>query len=131
MEHQRNGSKGRDLRTVIADLNPILRGWGAYFRTGNAARSFNQIDTYVYERLKALHLARQTRRSPAHRGQGVDMDARLLRQPRTPSPARHRQVSGGHPVPLAREPSRKPCAGKPHARFPRGSYGNSSTRRGK
>jgi RNA-directed DNA polymerase len=22
---------------VIADLNPLLRGWGNYFRTGNAA----------------------------------------------------------------------------------------------
>src|SRR5262249_10506384 len=60
-----------------------------------------------------------------------EVDARLLPQPRTPSSARHREVSGGHPVPLARGPSRKPCAGNPHARFPRGSYGNSSTRRGK
>src|SRR3954470_24612829 len=59
------------------------------------------------------------------------MDAQVLLEPRTPSSARHHQVSGGHPVPLAREPSRKPCAGNPHARFPRGSYGNSSTRRGK
>jgi hypothetical protein len=41
-----------DLRVVIKDLNPILRGWGAYFATGNAARSY-QIDSYVYERLSA------------------------------------------------------------------------------
>ena len=26
-----------DLRAVIAELNPVLRGWGQYFRTGNAA----------------------------------------------------------------------------------------------
>ena len=26
-----------DLRRVIADLNPVLRGWAQYFRTGNAA----------------------------------------------------------------------------------------------
>ena len=26
-----------DLRIVIAELNPVLRGWGTYFRTGNAA----------------------------------------------------------------------------------------------
>ncbi|MGW2375903.1 group II intron maturase-specific domain-containing protein, partial [Kitasatospora sp. NPDC001683] len=26
---------GWDIREVIAELNPILRGWGAYFRTGN------------------------------------------------------------------------------------------------
>ena len=54
-----------DLRTVIADLNPILRGWGAYFRTGNAARSFNQIDSFVYERLKALRVKRAGRQLTA------------------------------------------------------------------
>jgi group II intron reverse transcriptase/maturase len=47
-----------DLREVIKDLNPILRGWGAYFATGNAARSFNQIDSFVYERLRGLRLRR-------------------------------------------------------------------------
>jgi len=50
-----------DLREVIEDLNPILRGWGAYFGTGNAARSFNQIDTYVHERLRDLHVKRAGR----------------------------------------------------------------------
>jgi len=50
-----------DLRAVIRDLNPILRGWGAYFRTGNAARSFNQIDTYVHERLRGLRVKRAGR----------------------------------------------------------------------
>ncbi len=46
---------------VIKDLNPILRGWGAYFATGNAARSFNQIDSYVYERLRGLRIKRVSR----------------------------------------------------------------------
>jgi RNA-directed DNA polymerase len=43
-----------DLRRVVADLNPVLRGWGQYFRTGNAAVKFIQIDTYVEERLRGL-----------------------------------------------------------------------------
>ncbi len=43
-----------DLRTIIADLNPVLRGWGQYFRTGNAATKFTQVDTYVEERLRGL-----------------------------------------------------------------------------
>jgi group II intron reverse transcriptase/maturase len=51
-----------DLRKVIADLNPILRGWGAYFASGNAARSFNQIDSYVYERLRGLRIKRAGQR---------------------------------------------------------------------
>ena len=29
----------KDIREVIADLNPVLRGWCNYFRTGNASIS--------------------------------------------------------------------------------------------
>jgi RNA-directed DNA polymerase len=47
-----------DLRLVIADLNRVLRGWGQYFRTGNAATKFIQVDTYVEERLCGLLLKR-------------------------------------------------------------------------
>lgn len=50
-----------DLREVIADLTPVLRGWGNYFRTGNAAKRFIQLDTYVWERLRRLRLARKGR----------------------------------------------------------------------
>jgi len=42
---------GKDVKQIIATLNPVLRGWGNYFRTGNAERKFNQLDTYVYQRL--------------------------------------------------------------------------------
>jgi RNA-directed DNA polymerase len=48
------GRAGQDIREVIADLNPVLRGWGNYFRTGNAAKKFNQIDRYVVWRLGGL-----------------------------------------------------------------------------
>lgn len=60
-EKTQRGRCHADLREVIDDLNPTLRGWGNYFRTGNAARSFNQIDTYVYERLRGLHVKRAGR----------------------------------------------------------------------
>ncbi len=42
---------GKDVKQIIATLNPVLRGWGNYFRTGNADRKFNQLDSYVYTRL--------------------------------------------------------------------------------
>jgi len=48
----------KDVRLVIARLNPVLRGWGNYFRTGNASLKFNQIDHYVRQRL-GLFLARR------------------------------------------------------------------------
>lgn len=50
-----------DIRDVIADLNPLLRGWGNYFRTGNAAKCFNQLDGYVWRRLKSLRVKRKGR----------------------------------------------------------------------
>jgi hypothetical protein len=47
-----------DLRAVIADLNPVLRGWSQYFRTGNAANHFTDLDQYVERRLRGLRLKR-------------------------------------------------------------------------
>ena len=41
----------KDARVLIGRLNPVLRGWGNYFRTGNAARKFIQVDSYVWMRL--------------------------------------------------------------------------------
>jgi RNA-directed DNA polymerase len=52
---------GADIRDVIADLNPILRGWGNYFRTGNAATKFRQIDCYVMGRLRGLLIKKRGR----------------------------------------------------------------------
>tara|TARA_B100000378_G_C18039626_1_gene410141 strand:- start:128 stop:1486 length:1359 start_codon:yes stop_codon:yes gene_type:complete len=51
----------KDIRVIIAHLNPILRGWGNYFRTGNAAKKFNQLDTYVWARLRRFMVTRKGR----------------------------------------------------------------------
>lgn len=53
---------GTDIRIVISDLNPVLRGWGNYFRTGNASDKFISIDYYVEGRLRGLLLKRYGRR---------------------------------------------------------------------
>jgi RNA-directed DNA polymerase len=52
---------GADIRDVIADINPVLRGWGNYFRTGNAARKFTQADDYVVHRLRSLMVKKRGR----------------------------------------------------------------------
>ena len=44
----------RELDHVVADLTPVLRGWGAYFRYGNSNRKFAAIDSYVHERMSKL-----------------------------------------------------------------------------
>ena len=55
----------QDIREVIRDLNPVLRGWGNYFRTGNASIKFQQVDRYVNNRLVRLMYARRgTKRRP-------------------------------------------------------------------
>lgn len=52
---------GMDIRDIIVLLNPILRGWGNYFRTGNAAQKFRQIDDYVVRRLRKQLIRRRGR----------------------------------------------------------------------
>jgi RNA-directed DNA polymerase len=44
----------KDIRQVVDVLNPRLRGWGNYFRTGNASAKFQQVDRYVNQRLVRL-----------------------------------------------------------------------------
>ncbi len=55
----RNGVK--DVRVLIDDINPVLRGWGNYFRTGNAAMKFNELDGYVWRRLRRFMCRRKGR----------------------------------------------------------------------
>jgi RNA-directed DNA polymerase len=51
----------KDIREVIAVLNPVLRGWGNYYRTGNAGIKFVQLDRHVAWRLKRVMIKRQGR----------------------------------------------------------------------
>lgn len=51
----------RDIRVLIEELNPLLRGWGNYFRTGNAADKFTQVDRYVVWRLRGLLVKKRGR----------------------------------------------------------------------
>jgi group II intron reverse transcriptase/maturase len=54
---------GQDVKQIIAELNPVLRGWGNYFRTGNADREFNKLDGFVYRRLRRWQLRRGGQRA--------------------------------------------------------------------
>ena len=42
---------GYPVDWVVVRLNRVLRGWGGYFRHGNSAQKFAQIDSYVHQRL--------------------------------------------------------------------------------
>jgi RNA-directed DNA polymerase len=53
-DHTDRRFASRDLRDVVAGLNPVLRGWGAYFRYGNSNRKFAAVDSYVHFRMSKL-----------------------------------------------------------------------------
>jgi RNA-directed DNA polymerase len=50
-----------DIRVLIAELTPILRGWGNYFRTGNSASKFRAIDSYIVRRLRSVLIKKRGR----------------------------------------------------------------------
>jgi RNA-directed DNA polymerase len=50
------------IEPMVAEVSHVVRGWGAYFRVGNSARKFHDVDTYVYIRLGRF-LVKKMRRS--------------------------------------------------------------------
>ena len=59
---------GKDVKQIVAELTPVLRGWGNYFRTGNADREFNKMDYFVVKSLRRWQYRRggqrPTKRAP-------------------------------------------------------------------
>jgi len=64
----------QDVRSVIAELNPVLRGWGQYFQSGNAADCFTDVDAYVVKRLKSLRVKRHGRNLQAGQAERWDRE---------------------------------------------------------
>lgn len=66
---RRDRDRVKDVRVLIDELNPIVRGWGNYFRTGNAADRFIQIDRFVADRLRRFMIRRKGRNLRAGSGE--------------------------------------------------------------
>lgn len=58
-------SRGDSLTRIVADLNPMLRGWFGYFQHAHR-HTFPRVDQFVRRRLRAI-LRKQRKRTP---GQG-------------------------------------------------------------
>jgi group II intron reverse transcriptase/maturase len=58
---------GQKVEQIIAKLTPVLRGWGNYFRTGNADREFNKMDGFVVKRLRRWQYRRGGQRPTKRR----------------------------------------------------------------
>ena len=70
----RSRDGARDVKEIIRTLNPILRGWGEYFRTGNADRKFNQLDYHVWRRLHRFMVKRKGRHLHARQADAWSLD---------------------------------------------------------
>ena len=57
------GNPARNAGELIARLNPVLRGWGNYFKTGNSDAKFNQLDSYVWRRVTRWQFRRGGQRT--------------------------------------------------------------------
>lgn len=105
----------KDVRAVIARLNPVLRGWGNYFCTGNATACFNSLDTHLHRRLRSLMCKRYGRKLRAGQAKAW-----------TPNwfwdHGLHRFLGTVRYPKLCKLPVKtpvKPYAGNPHVRFER------------
>jgi group II intron reverse transcriptase/maturase len=55
------GARGRSLTTVITGLNPILRGWMAYFKLTETKKMLEELDGWIRHKLRCI-LWRQWKR---------------------------------------------------------------------
>lgn len=49
---QLKGCRGRNLRLAIKDLNPLLRGWGNYFKLNSARMPVEELDSWIRRKLR-------------------------------------------------------------------------------
>ena len=120
----------KDIREVIAEINPVLRGWGNYFRTGNALAKFHAVDRHVHQRLLRL----LERRGGQRKWKPGGRPFRASQWPHQRFVNDHglHQLLGTIRYPGVRTPHEKtivkPYAGNPHVRFERGSQKTEQTR---
>lgn len=55
--------RGAPQTALITALNPVIRGWTNYYRTGVAKRTFNKLDKLMYWKLMGWTAHRHSRRS--------------------------------------------------------------------
>jgi RNA-directed DNA polymerase len=48
LRHTWEARKGSNVTRVVAELNPIVRGWATYYRTMVASRAFSDLDGWMF-----------------------------------------------------------------------------------
>lgn len=49
-----NRRNPKDLRAMLAELNPIIRGWGMYYRRAHVRRLFHRLDGWIVRRVRSF-----------------------------------------------------------------------------
>jgi RNA-directed DNA polymerase len=98
------GARGRSLGATIQTLNPLLRGWAAYFKLTQTKRALEERDGWIRHKLRCI-LWRQWKRSDAR--------ARNLMQRGLPQERARRSARNG------RGPWWNAGASHMHAAFPK------------
>jgi RNA-directed DNA polymerase len=101
---QLRGARGRSLGATIQTLNPVLRGWAAYFKWAETKRALEERDGWIRHKLRCI-LWRQWKRSSAR--------ARNLMQRGLTAPRAWRSATNG------RGPGWNAGASHMHAAFPK------------
>ena len=57
------GARGRSLATTIQTLNPVLRGWAAYFKLADTTRALEERDGWIRHKLRCVLWRQWKRRS--------------------------------------------------------------------
>ena len=108
-------SRGASMERIVADLNPMLRGWFNYFKHA-VPSDFRLLDGFIRRRLRAI-LRKQEKRPGFGRcpddhqrwPNAFFADLGLF----TLSTARYARET----FPMRKPTTGEPCAGEPHARF--------------
>ena len=108
---------GYSLETAVQRLNPVLRGWGNYFRS-RELRSEVQRRRQLRPHAAGQTGQHQVRAVAPELGSHQPLQPGVAGEPRGVSP--HGDGAAGDGACAAVNGVGKPCAGEPHARFDRG-----------
>jgi group II intron reverse transcriptase/maturase len=53
----------KNLEMVIKSINPVIRGWGNYFKCGTVKKSFGELDSYIRGRLRSFKAKKRTQKT--------------------------------------------------------------------
>ena len=60
IKHRTRRQQPKNLEMVIASINPVIRGWGNYFKEGTVKKGFEELDGYIRGRLRSFKAKKRT-----------------------------------------------------------------------